>query len=96
MSETKIEWSKGERPGQVKLNSPEFDISYVPYYDTSWDVPEGGETAIIVQDKIPGKYFILNGDWRLDYEKLWPSLDKCMQFWREHKEYHSDFSAYEE
>lgn len=52
----------------------------------------GDETAIV--DNVNSQYYILNGDWRKDYEQL---IDKgfkaCKDFFDAHQEHKSSWSS---
>lgn len=64
------------------LHGDGFTISYTPAAPESFDLSRTvRETALIV-NSAKRKYFILNGDWRAEYEHLAPKgLDACMEFY---------------
>lgn len=53
------------------------------------------ETALVVHnDQERNQYFILNGDFRKEYEALGDSLEKCFEFYKSKKEkYGSSWST---
>lgn len=58
------------------------------------------ETAIVIyadgkEPSMDDRYFILNGDFRKEYEKRMPSLKKCMAFY-EHMKLDGKASTYSE
>ncbi|MBW2968537.1 hypothetical protein KY314_00255 [Candidatus Woesearchaeota archaeon] len=51
----------------------------------------GEETALCKDDE----FYILDGDFREDYEKLVPKgFDACLKFFQKNKKHHSVFSSY--
>lgn len=67
------------------LQGKGFHISYNP--DTSHNIltlfrGEGAETALCIGDS----FYILQGDWRREYEKAFPKgLDSCMRVYEKNK-----------
>ena len=98
----KIEWIKGTRTNMTLLSPDKtFCISFdpMPLYNAaiSWQSDNGSNETALCYD---GKYFILNGDFRSDYEKI---IDKgfnvCMKFYLSKRDKHisshsSDFDEY--
>lgn len=75
--------------GNAILQCEGFSISYNPHPGQGLSIFEsddgGPETALIVNDK----FFILNGDWRTQYEELIPKgVEACLQFYRDHADAH--------
>jgi hypothetical protein len=71
------------------LEGDGFALSYNPSPGGGMSAfqADGGdcETAIVAD----GEYYILNGDWRKEYEKLAPEgLDACMAFYEAHRGKH--------
>ena len=50
------------------------------------------ETALVKKGK-KNVFYILNGDFRKQYEKLFPSFNKCLKFFMENKENWSKWST---
>src|SRR3990167_10573207 len=79
--------------GNYYLKKEGFGISYnadpSPMVGLFAADGRGGETALCVNEK----YYILNGDWRTDYEKLaQKGLKACMEFFRAHEADKSSWS----
>lgn len=91
-------WVKGPTGVNVMLNGDEAGSWWISYNPSSTKTFGAGsfmaadqeaETAIVKDDN----YYILNGDWRQDYEQL---IDKgfkaCKKFFDEHQEDKSSWS----
>lgn len=88
--------------GNYILQSDDIFISYQPWedVDTRDDIFEGLATMLTGDDtksdetalkyEIDGKdvWCILKGDFRKDYEKLFPDKDKCIAFYKKMKPKH--------
>lgn len=78
------------------LEGDNFRISYLPgggldFLDLpSWNCDDNvnGETAILKD----GRYYILNGNHKAEYEKLFPSFEDCYKYFEEHSEVRSSWS----
>ena len=71
------------------LNGEGFYISYNsnPGCGVSMFASDAGSETALCKD---GDYFILNGDYRKEYEKLAPQgWDSCMEFYKEKAPEHS-------
>lgn len=95
MTKKKPEWVVG-RLGNAILEGKDFYISFVA---TSWlkvfGPPSGGETAIVTPSS-GGElvYRILNGDFRKEYEAVFPDLKKCIEIYEKNQdEYGSIWST---
>lgn len=104
--ETKVKWQDNGRnmcigthesgcfisylPGDVLASTPLLASMSVIFGDE--EGPKSGETALY-----DGKtWYILNGDWRKEYEKLYPDFNACLEFYRsKEKEFRSVFSTNE-
>jgi hypothetical protein len=93
MSETKVKWVRNDNCWQHQ--GDDFWVSYkmddsstlIPFF--AGDMPN--ETALI--DCKEDKYYILNGDWREQYEPLIPKgFEACKAFFDKHPEAHSRWS----
>ncbi len=88
----------GGLSGNEILDFDGFFISYLPPGGFGISMfaadGDGGETALVVMDgganKVSGNsYYILNGDWRKDYEKVaQKGLKACMDFYKRKKRNH--------
>lgn len=85
--------------GNFILIFKDFVLSYAPNPGMGIAVfagDTGDETAIVSLH--PEKYFVLNGDHRVELERLAINggLTSCMEFYREHKENWSSWTQSEE
>ena len=106
MTGMKYQWEDGgSLAGNVVLHGDGFTISYAKGANlsmVSFFASDGtaDETALIVPrtGKDGDDFFILNGDFRQEYEVLAPKgLTACLEFYRQHKSHHSSWSdPYEE
>jgi len=81
-----MEWIPNRR--NTVLYCSGFHISFNPCpRDTKW-----AETALVLETEDDmNEYYILNGDWRNEYEKLAPlGWDACFKFFKDNEE---DFKA---
>ena len=98
----KIEWTK--RCGKNILLYSQDKIFFISYNSTnnvvmptSWQFDNGSDETVLYSD---GEHFILNGDFRSDYEKIIDKgFDTCMQFYLSKRDKHisshsSDFDEY--
>lgn len=76
----KNEWKEGV-VGNVVLENDDVFISYNPH------LPGGRETAV----KIKGDWYILNGDFRKQYEKVFPNIEKILEVF---KKYNKEFGSF--
>lgn len=82
-------WVRYDRNVQL-----EADGWYISYNGDTRNTPlklmwgdEPKETALV--NKTVGKYYILNGDWRKEYEAIFDKgFDACMQFYIKHMKQH--------
>jgi len=101
-------WKTKESHTNMILQQTGFYISYNPSIEkmiadeiitsiTTIPPREGkDETAIVVPSagKIPYDFFILNGDFRKEYEEIGDDLKECIKFYLKNKEqYGSKFST---
>lgn len=75
--------------GNSILEGEDFYISYnpCPGMGLRMFMGDGGsdETALVIEGE-DKKFLILNGDYREEYEKLFPfGLEKCIEFYEKHK-----------
>jgi hypothetical protein len=95
-----MEWRKNEGTNEV-LDMGDFFISFnpEPMPDSSFASDDGGpETAICIKGSsiLNRRFFILNGDFRKEYEARAPQgLKACMDFWRSKPDLHSSWSDQE-
>ena len=89
----------GSLSGNQVLNGDGFYISYatgagLAVIGLFGSDDDSDETALVVPNDAGGKdFFILNGDYRADYEKLTPEgLDACKAFYETHKDKVSSWS----
>lgn len=81
--------SSGGVSGNQVLGFDGFFISYMPPLGMSGfrlmaSNNHGAETALCVEDCNRTNYFILNGDFRKQYEEIGPQgLEACMKFYRD-------------
>lgn len=54
------------------------------------DVEDGTETALVIKEPTRNIFKILTGDWRKEYEKCWPNLKACIEFFDSKKEEHGN------
>ncbi len=96
MADTKkATWqSSGRISGNKVLETDDFYLSYttgsgmtiIPMFGSD----EGSDETALVVD---GKFYILNGDFRREYEALVPKgVDACMAFFKKHKSQASSWS----
>lgn len=86
-------WRRYDRNIQLEAEDGSFHISYNPDASSGvsmWAPDDlGAETAVVVDDY----FFILNGDWRKQYEPLVEKgLDACLEFFAAHLEHASSWS----
>ena len=85
---TTTKWEKTGMLGSQNyvLEGDGFYISYNPdlnasYFGSSFGSDNGGPETALCRD---GNFYILNGDWRKQYEKLVPlGWDPCKQFYNQ-------------
>ena len=78
----------------MQLEAPDFYISYNPNTNSLGSFfagDESGEETALVKD---GRYLILNGDWREQYEAVFDEgYDACLKFYLQNKDtYRSSWS----
>ena len=108
-NEVKISWKPinnsftGLKENNFVLSGKGFYISYNPdsqrsYFGARFDQiinefngkNDGGEETALVKNR---KYYVLNGDFRKEYEKLLgKGFKKCKEFFDSKKEFKSSFS----
>jgi len=110
MNKSKIKWKSQKGFPNLILQRTNFYISYNPCIrDCIFDKilttvttikPRIGksETALVIPAKeksiIPQEFFILNGDFRKEYEACGDNQKKCMKVYTNNKKkYDSDFST---
>jgi len=94
-AEAKPEWKaiRGLSTNYI-LEADDFYISYAPNAGSgiSFFGSDDGdvETALVKKNRdARGTFYILNGDWREDYERLLPEgFDACKRFYEEKKDEH--------
>ena len=82
----KIEWV--DNNGNYVLPKKGYYISYNPSTSTSRRV----ETALVKINNSGNSFFILNGDFREEYEKL-NTFSKCLKFFKSKPEFYSYWSV---
>ena len=85
---------------ELKREGEDFFISYLdssanPWLGTTFMADGGGsETALIQRTKDGHNYYILNGDFRTQYEALVPrGWQACLDFYNSKPELHSSWSS---
>lgn len=91
----KIKWEKNER-NFVLNGEPNKDfIWWISYNPTAETLNNIGETALVkkdLKDKWKSKFYILNGDFRKEYEELIDKgFDECKKFFDKEKEENINF-----
>jgi hypothetical protein len=81
--------------GNMVLDGDDFFISYQPassgkilgmaFFDSDF---QQGETALCLLSGDGTSYFILNGDFRKEYEAAFPDLQACMVVYAENRKMH--------
>ena len=87
-----IKWEKNEHSvtGNLLLKAKDFYISYASAVSLSvmgeiMGSDGGGAETALYKD---GDFYILNGDFRKEYEKLVPlGFDECLKFHNEQKKF---------
>ena len=93
---TKFHWIKNEWCGNYFLEGDRFFISYrkeprdhpladiLRKFNKIIGERDGPETALVIRNGKGdhNKFLILHGDWREEYEKVWPVMEDCIEFYR--------------
>lgn len=100
----KLQWKTTGRGNSV-LQSDDVEwghISYNPsapvsFYAMALAPSVGGleETALVIYEDGETKYRILNGDFRKEYEEVWPNKESCKKVFEKNINHKSDWSTNE-
>lgn len=88
-----LQW-KTSLMGNYILDGEGFFISYQPFLTiNAMGTPAEPETALYIGEKggPRGKYLILYGDWRKQYEEAYPDKEACLRVYHQNKHEHAAF-----
>jgi len=90
-TEQEPSWKIGLRNKTLKHPDQDWYISYNSMPDFLSRPTNGPETALYFDEE----YWILNGDFRDEYERAFPNLEECKEVFKDNREHESSWSTYE-